>query len=152
MTIAPIRRLVIPQSFLAIDAALVLMQNVADGLVVYPKTVERNLAAEMPFMATENILMKAVAAGGDRQELHERIRVHSQAAASRVKEQGGDNDLLERLRGDDVFANVDLGAAIDPHAFVGRGPEQVDEFLDQIVGPIRRRLDGDGGPSAEVTV
>jgi adenylosuccinate lyase len=147
-----IRRLVIPQSFLAIDAALVLMQNVTDGLVVYPKTVERNLGAELPFMATENILMKGVAAGGDRQQLHERIRVHSQAAASRVKEQGGDNDLLERLRGDDAFADVDLGAALDPYTFVGRAPEQVDEFLDQLVGPIRRRLDEDGGPSAEVTV
>lgn len=148
------RRLVIPQAFLAIDAALVLMQNVADGLVVYPKTVERNLAAELPFMATENVLMQAVAAGGDRQELHEKIRVHSQAAATRVKQEGADNDLLDRLRGDDAFAEIDLDAATDPLAFVGRAPEQVDEFVAEQVAPIRARYANREGtaPSVEVTV
>ncbi|MEP4681005.1 MAG: adenylosuccinate lyase, partial [Rhodopirellula bahusiensis] len=107
------RRLVIPQAFLAIDAALVLMQNVADGMVVYPATIAKNLGAELPFMATENILMQAVAAGGDRQDLHEQIRVHSQAAALEVKQNAGDNDLLERLKGDENFAGIDLEAAID---------------------------------------
>ncbi len=148
------RRLVIPQAFLAIDAALVLMQNVAEGLVVYPKTIRRNLAAELPFMATENILMQAVAAGGDRQELHEKIRVHSQAAAAQVKQEGADNDLLDRLRGDDAFAQVDLDAATEPLAFVGRAPEQVDEFIEQQVEPIRARYaNHEGGPpSVEVSV
>ena len=148
------RRLVIPQAFLAIDAALVLMQNVADGLVVYPKTIRRNLAAELPFMATENILMQAVAAGGDRQELHEKIRVHSQSAATQVKQEGADNDLLDRLRDDDAFAQVDLDAATEPLAFVGRAPEQVDEFIKEQIDPIRARYANREGasPSVEVTV
>ncbi len=146
------RRLVIPQAFLAIDAVLVLMQNVAEGMVVYPKTIARNLAAELPFMATENILMRAVANGGDRQELHEKIRVHSQAAATQVKDEGADNDLLHRLRDDPAFAGTDLDAATDPLAFVGRAPEQVDEFIAEQIEPIRWRY-GDGkGLSAEVTV
>ncbi len=146
------RRLVIPQAFLAIDAALVLMQNVADGLVVYPATIARNLNAELPFMATENILMQAVAAGGDRQELHEQIRVHSQAAAQRVKNEGADNDLLTRLRDDAMFAATDLDAATDPSAFVGRAPEQVDEFLAEVIAPIRARYDGGEDLSVEVKV
>ena len=99
------RRLVLPQAFLAVDAILLLYQNVAAGLVVYPQVIARHLHEELPFMATENILMAAVAAGGDRQELHERIRQHSQAAAAVVKEQGGANDLLERLAGDPAFAS-----------------------------------------------
>lgn len=114
------RRLVIPQAFLAIDAALVLMQNVADGMVVYPATIRRNLMTELPFMATENIIMKGVAAGGDRQELHEQIRVHSQAAAQRVKTEAGENDMMQRLASDPQFAGIDLSAATDPAAFVGR--------------------------------
>jgi adenylosuccinate lyase len=146
------RRLVIPQSFLAIDASLVLMQNVADGLVVYPKTIERNLNAELPFMATENILMKAVAAGGDRQLLHERIRVHSQEAARRVKAEGEANDLMDRLSNDDAFAAVDLDAAMNPLDFVGRAPEQVDAFLAEHVEPIRQRYQGGGDLSVEVKV
>ena len=92
------RRLVLPQAFLAVDAILILYHNIARGLVVYPQVIARHLREELPFMATENILMAAVAAGGDRQELHERIREHSQAAAARVKQQGAENDLLERLR------------------------------------------------------
>tara|TARA_R110002049_G_scaffold2750_9_gene22343 strand:+ start:11930 stop:13366 length:1437 start_codon:yes stop_codon:yes gene_type:complete len=146
------RRLVIPQAFLAIDASLVLMQNVADGLVVYPKTIQRNLAAELPFMATENILMKAVAAGGDRQELHEQIRVLSQEAARRVKAEGEDNDLIDRLRSDPSFASVDLDAAMNPLDFVGRAPEQVDQFVAEQVDPIRARYRGDEGLSVEVNV
>ncbi len=146
------RRLVIPQAFLAIDASLVLMQNVTSGLVVYPKTIQKNLALELPFMATENILMQAVSAGGDRQELHERIREHSQEAARRVKAEGEANDLLDRLRGDEAFAGVDLDAATNPHDFVGRAPQQVDEFLAQQIEPIRRRYGDDDHLSAEVHV
>src|SRR5919201_143500 len=107
------RRLVIPQAFLAIDAVLILYQNVATGLVVYPQVIAKHLREELPFMATENILMAAVAAGGDRQTLHERIRQHSQAAAAVVKEQGGDNDLIGRLKKDKAFASVDIDVATD---------------------------------------
>ena len=133
------RRLVLPQAFLAIDAILVLLHNVATGLVVYPQVIARHLREELPFMATENILMAAVAAGGDRQELHERIRQHSQAAAAVVKEQGGDNDLLARLKQDQAFAAVDLAAAVDAASLTGRSAEQVDEFLAEVVAPIGKR-------------
>jgi adenylosuccinate lyase len=133
------RRIVLPQAFLAIDAILTLYQNVAEGLVVYPQVIARRLAEELPFMASENILMAAVAAGGDRQDVHERIRRHSVAAAQVVKEQGGANDLLSRLAGDPAFAGVDLSAALDAKRFVGRAAEQVDEFVAEVVGPIRAR-------------
>ena len=131
------RRLTLPQAFLAVDAVLLLYQNVAAGLVVYPRVIAANLESELPFMATENILMAAVAAGGDRQDLHERIRRHSQAAAAVVKQQGGRNDLLERLAADTAFVAVDLKGALDPATFVGRAPQQVDEFLAEVVEPIR---------------
>ena len=134
------RRLVLPQAFLAVDAILILYQNVASGLVVYPQVIAKHLAEELPFMATENILMAAVAAGGDRQELHERIRRHSQAAAAVVKEQGGANDLIERLKSDTAFAKVDFAAALEPSKFIGRAPQQVDEFLAEIVEPIRETV------------
>jgi len=140
------RRLVLPQAFLAVDAVLILYLNVADGLVVYPNVIARNLEAELPFMATENILMAAVAAGGDRQDLHERIRRHSQAAAQVVKTEGGSNDLLARLSFDEAFADVDLGATLDPSQFVGRAPEQVDEFVAEVVEPIRRKYGKGAGP------
>ncbi|MCA9246716.1 MAG: adenylosuccinate lyase [Planctomycetales bacterium] len=146
------RRLTLPQAFLAIDAVLVLYQNVTEGLVVYPKVIERHLAEELPFMATENILMQGVAAGGDRQALHDRILIHSQAAAAVVKEQGGANDLLDRLRGDEAFAGVDLAAAVDARGLVGRAPEQVDEFLAEHVAPMRQKYAGRGEMSADVTV
>ena len=133
------RRLVLPQAFLAIDAILILYQNIAESMVVYPKVIERNLRAELPFMATENILMAAVERGGDRQELHERIRVHSQAAAAVVKQEGGENDLLERLRSDPAFAEIDIDAEMEPSRFVGRAPEQVDEFLEDQIEPIWSR-------------
>ena len=136
------RRLVIPQAFLAIDAVLILYQNVASGLVVYPQVIARNLREELPFMATENILMAAVSAGGDRQDLHERIREHSQAAAAEVKQHGKSNDLLDRLAEDKAFAGVDLAEAVDARSLVGRSPEQVDEFLADIVEPIRERYAG----------
>lgn len=133
------RRLTLPQSFLAIDAALVIYRNVASGLVVYPKVIESNLAAELPFMATEEILMAGVRAGGDRQDLHERIRVHSLAAAKQVKEEGQPNDLMERLKTDAAFAKVELAGALDARRFVGRAPEQVDSFLREVVRPVRER-------------
>ena len=145
------RRLVLPQAFLAIDAVLLLYQNVASGLVVYPQVIARHLREELPFMATENILMAAVAAGGDRQGLHERIRQHSQAAAAVVKQQGGENDLVDRLKGDQAFAGVDLDAAVDPAALTGRSAEQVDEFLAEVVRPIRTRY-GDASDVAALRV
>ena len=135
------RRLVLPQAFLAIDAVLILYQNVASGLVVYPEVIAKNLREELPFMATENILMAAVAAGGDRQDLHERIRQHSQAAGAVVKQEGKPNDLLERLAGDEAFGGVDIDAAMDASQFVGRAPQQVDEFIEQVVEPIRKSAD-----------
>ncbi len=146
------RRLVLPQAFLATDAVLVLCQNVASGLVVYPKVIAAQLEAELPFMASENILMAAVAAGGDRQELHERIRRHSQAAGAVVKQEGGRNDLMERLAGDEAFAGVDLAAVLEPSQFVGRAPQQVDEFLAEVVEPIRAKYADALGCEAEVTV
>jgi len=133
------RRLVLPQAFLAMDAVLILYQNIAEGMVVYPKVIEKNLRAELPFMATENLLMEAVERGGDRQDLHERIRQHSQAAAAVVKHEGGENDLWDRLSCDPAFAGIDMNAALEPSAFVGRSPEQVDEFIAQQVEPVRRR-------------
>jgi adenylosuccinate lyase len=146
------RRLVIPQAFLAIDAVLILYQNVATGLVVYPQVIAKHLAEELPFMATENILMAGVAAGGDRQDLHERIRRHSQDAAKVVKEQGGTNDLIERLKGDVAFVKVDIAGALDAGKFVGRAPEQVGEFITTIVEPIRKRYATSLQQSADVKV
>ncbi len=133
------RRLVLPQAFLAIDAVLVLCRNVVSGLVVYAPVIGANLAAELPFMATENILMAAVAAGGDRQKLHDRIRGHSHAAAAVIKQEGRPNDLIERLKADQAFAALDIDALVDPRQFIGRAPEQVDEFLAGVVAPIRAK-------------
>lgn len=144
------RRLVIPQAFLAVDAILLLYENVANGLVVYPQVIAKNLREELPFMATENILMAAVAAGGDRQDLHERIRQHSQAAAAEVKQHGRTNDLLDRLAADQAFAGVDLSAVVDPQKLVGRSPEQVDEFLTEIVEPIRLKWSDRPTPAADI--
>ena len=146
------RRLVLPQAFLAADAVLILCQNVTTGLVVYPQVIAAQLAAELPFMASENVLMAAVAAGGDRQELHELIRRHSLAAAAVVKEQGGPNDLLDRLKADPAFAKTDLAAALDPRAYVGRAPEQVAEFIAEVVAPIRQRYPQSASADAEVKV
>jgi adenylosuccinate lyase len=134
------RRLVIPQAFLAIDAILLVYRNVAHGAVVYPEVVAKNLRDELPFLATENILMAASLAGGDRQDLHERIRRHSQAAAEQVKQHGHANDLLERLANDPAFAAVDLQQVMDPRRFVGLAPEQVDRFLRECVQPVKDRL------------
>ena len=147
------RRLTIPQAFLAVDAILILFQNITDGLVVYPKTMEKHLNEELPFMATEEILMAGVQAGGDRQKLHEQIRVHSQDAARQVKEHGQANDLLERLKNDPSFENVDLSEALDGRRFVGRAPEQVDSFVANVVQQVRDRYAGVAADlSGEVTV
>ncbi len=134
-----VRRLTLPEPFLALDGVLDLLVNVTSGMVVYENTIAANLAAELPFMASENILMAAVQAGGDRQALHEVIRTHSQAAAQRVKTEGAANDLLDRLRSEPAFKNVDLDAALEPTQFVGRAPQQVEAFIQEVVAPIRDR-------------
>ncbi len=137
------RRLSLPEAFLALDGALDLMHNVASGLVVHEAMVRKNLMAELPFLATENILMEAVKAGGDRQDLHERIRVHAQEAGHRVKHLGLENDLLDRLRDDPAFAAVkdrltddDL---LDPMKYVGRSVEQTERFIAEVIEPLRER-------------
>lgn len=134
-----VRRLTLPEPFLALDGVLDLLINISSGLVVYDKTVAANLAAELPFMASENLMMAAVQRGGDRQELHEIIRTHSQAAAQQVKAEGKPNDLLERLAAEPAFAGVDLQAALDPASFIGRAPEQVDAFVVDVIEPMRLR-------------
>ena len=132
------KRVTIPESFLATDGMLRIVVNVARGLVVYPKTIAARVAAELPFMAVENILMAAVKAGGDRQDLHEAIRRHAQAAANRVKQEGKSNDLLDRLKRDPLFREVDIDGHVAPAAFIGRAPQQVEAFLEDYVQPVRR--------------
>ncbi|MGH7215332.1 MAG: adenylosuccinate lyase [Tepidisphaeraceae bacterium] len=146
------KRLSVPEPFLAIDGCLNILVNVARGLVVYPKTIEAAVMAELPFMATEEILMAGVRAGGDRQELHERIRRHSLAAAEQVKQHGRPNDLLDRLKVDPAFLAVDLGDVMDPRRFIGRAPQQVDRFVTDIVEPIRQRYAGQLNRDAELRV
>lgn len=146
------RRLVLPQAFLAIDAILLLLQNISADLVVYPKVIESNLNQELPFMASENVLMAAVAAGGDRQELHELIRQHSVAAGHQVKQEGKANDLLDRLAQDTAFDAVDLKSLMDGSQFVGRAPEQVTEFIELVIDPIRSRYSVDAQSDAEISV
>jgi len=133
------KRIVIPEAFLAVDGILEILTNVLDGLVVYPKVIAARVQAELPFMATENILMAGVKAGGDRQALHEKIRQHAQAAAAQVKELGRSNDLMERLKADPDFAKVDLNTVLNPALYIGRCPQQVDTFITEIVTPIRRK-------------
>src|SRR2546422_422955 len=118
------KRLTIPEPFLAIDGALILVINVARGLVVYPNTINAAVMAELPFMATEEILMAAVRAGGDRQQLHELIRRHSQAAAEQVKSHGRPNDLTHRLQQDPAFGKLNINHLLDPAQFIGRSPQQ----------------------------
>jgi adenylosuccinate lyase len=133
------RRVVIPEVFLAVDGILEILLNVLDGLAVYPKVIAARIAAELPFMATENILMAAVKAGGDRQQLHERIRQHSQAAAAQVKKLGKHNDLIDRLKADPAFKKVNFRKVLDPKTYTGRAPQQADEFLKDVIAPIRKR-------------
>jgi adenylosuccinate lyase len=134
-----VRRLIIPQAFLGVDAILNLYLNIVPGLVVHPAVIARHVAAELPFMATENLLMAAVQAGGDRQDLHERIRVHALTAAERLKDGAADNDLIDRIRTDPAFPPVDFDRVMDPRHFVGRAARQVDEFIKRDIEPIRRR-------------
>jgi len=146
------KRLAMSEAFLAADAILLITLNVAQGLVVYPAVIAARIEAELPFMATENILMAAVTAGGDRQELHERIRRHSQAAAEQVKTRGRANDLIERLRKDDAFAGLDFDKLLDPATFIGRAPQQVDEFIESEIAPLRKQYAGLLGQRSELNV
>ncbi|XVJ59085.1 MAG: adenylosuccinate lyase [Tepidisphaera sp.] len=141
------RRLSLPEAFLALDGALDLMHNVASGLIVHEAMVRKNLMAELPFMATENLLMECVKLGGDRQHYHEVIREHAQAAGFRVKNEGADNDLLSRLQADTNFASKARGGPLsaelnweglmDPMKYIGRSVEQTERFLKDVVGPLR---------------
>lgn len=148
------KRLSIPEAFLAIDGILNLYANVTDGLVVYPKVIEQRLRKELPFMATENIMMDAVKRGGDRQELHEKIRQHSMAASRVVKEEGGENDLLERIANDKSFGVTleELEAILQPSKYVGRAPEQTTDFLNEVVYPAIAPYESVEDEKAEITV
>ena len=140
------RRISVSEAFLSVDAILNIYMNVTSGLVVYDRVIDRRVREKLPFMATENILMRSVKAGGDRQALHERLRVHSHAAAANVKLEGGKNDLLERIKGDPAFPieAEEIDAVLDPALYVGRAPEQVDEFLADVVDPILSRYPDKG--------
>ncbi len=148
------KRLSIPEGFLAIDGILDLCLNVVDGLVVYPKVIRKHMMAELPFMATENIMMDAVKAGGDRQELHERIRELSMEAGKNVKVNGEENNLLELIAADPAFglSLEDLKKTMEPSRYVGRAPEQVDAFLGQVVKPILEKYRDILGEKAEINV
>jgi len=146
------RRVVIPEAFLAVDGILEILVNVLDGLVVYPKVIAVHVEAELPFMATENILMAGVKAGGNRQELHEKIRLHSHAAAAQVKQFGRPNDLINRLKADIAFREVDFEKVLNPKNYIGRAPQQVDEFLRGIVGPICRKYRKHLGKKVDLSV
>ena len=148
------RRIVIPEAFLGVDGILNLYNNVSSNLVVYENMIKRRLNAELPFMATENIMMDAVKAGGDRQELHERIRQHSMAAGRVVKEEGKENDLLERIAADSAFGMTmeQLQAIMKPENFVGRSPEQTVEFITEYVQPVLDENKDILGMKAEINV
>ena len=148
------KRLSVPECFLAIDGILDLYLNVVDGLVVYPKVIEKRLMSELPFMATENIMMDAVKAGGDRQELHERIRELSMEAGKRVKQEGLENNLLELIAADPMFGVTldELKAKLDPSKYVGRSKEQVEEYLAEIINPILDANKEELGMTAEINV
>ena len=148
------KRLSVPEGFLAVDGILDLYLNVVDGLVVYDKVIIKHMMAELPFMATENIMMDAVKAGGDRQELHEKIRELSMEAGKNVKEKGLDNNLLELIANDPAFnmSLEDLQKTMDPSKYVGRSPEQVDEFLTEVINPILEENKEILGMSATINV
>ena len=148
------KRLSVPEGFLAVDGILDLYLNVVDGLVVYPKVIEKHLMAELPFMATENIMMDAVKAGGDRQELHERIRELSMEAGRNVKEKGLDNNLLELIAADPAFnlSLDELKKTMDPSRYVGRSPKQVEEFLEEVIKPLLEENAGELGLTAQINV
>ena len=148
------KRLSVPEGFLAIDGILDLYLNVVDGLVVYPKVIRKHLMAELPFMATENIMMDAVKAGGDRQELHEKIRQLSMQAGKAVKEEGKDNNLLELIAADPSFhlSLEDLEASMQPERYVGRAPKQTEEFITEVINPILEKNKEALGLTAEINV
>ena len=148
------KRISVPEAFLAVDGILSLYLNVVDGLVVYPKVIHQRLMKELPFMATENIMMDAVKRGGNRQELHERIRVHSMEAGKQVKVEGKENDLLERIAADETFGVTldELKDILDPAKYVGRSPEQVTEFLTECVNPILEQYKDELGVTVEINV
>ena len=149
-----IRRISLPESFLACDAVLNLYMSIMEAPAVYPKVIEKHIQEELPFMATETILMARVQKGGDRQELHEVIRQHSQAAAAVVKEEGGENDLLDRLAADAAIGMTrdELEAVLDVKKFIGRAPEQVTEFIDGHIDPVLRRNEARLGMSSDLRV
>ncbi len=148
------KRIVIAQAFLSVDAILNLYLNISENLVVYDKVIAKHIAAELPFMATENIMMECVKAGGNRQELHERIRVLSMEASKNVKAEGKDNNLIDLIRADDMFAAVRdrLDGILDAKNFIGRSPEQVEEFLTAEIDPILEKHKDLLGESGEVRV
>ncbi len=148
------KRIAVSESFLAVDGILQIMLNVTGGLVVYPKVIRSRVMSELPFMATEMILMEEVKRGGDRQELHERIRVHAMEAARQVKMEGKSNDLLERIIADPYFkmTEEELRAAIKPENFIGRAPQQVTEFLEEYIQPILKEHQDDIRLDAQLTV
>jgi adenylosuccinate lyase len=146
------RRIVIPEAFLAVDGILEILINVLDGLVVYPKVIESHVAAELPFMATENILMAAVKASGNRQQLHEKIRQHSHEAAEQVKKFGKCNDLIDRLKKDGAFKKVNFKTILNPKSYVGRAPLQVNEFLGDVARPALRKYRGKFNRTVELKV
>jgi adenylosuccinate lyase len=149
------KRIAVPESYLATDSILLLMHNVASGMVVYPEMIRRRLMEELPFMATENLLMRAVKRGGDRQDLHERVRVHSLEAGREVKMHGRPNDLMDRIAGDPAFGvtRAELEEDLRPELYVGRSPQQVDEFLAEWVQPVLDRYpEALGGAAPELRV
>lgn len=148
------KRIAVAEAFLGVDAILNIMMNVTDGLVVYDKVIRQRVMNELPFMATENIMMDAVKKGGNRQELHEKLRVHSQAAARVVKEEGGKNDLVDRIAADPAFmvTKEEIEAILQPEKFIGRSAEQVDEFLTDIIQPLLDEHADVLGEKEELTV
>lgn len=148
------KRIVIAQAFLSVDAILNLYLNISENLVVYDKVIAKHIAAELPFMATENIMMECVKAGGNRQELHERIRVHSMEASKNVKVEGKENNLIDLIKADEMFAAVkdSLDGILDAKNFIGRSPEQVDEFISAEIDPILKKHKALLGKSGEVRV
>jgi adenylosuccinate lyase len=146
------RRLSLPESFLALDGAFDIMRNVAAGLLVYERVIAANLERELPFMATEDIMMAAVKLGRDRQEVHEAIRQHAQATGHRMKTEGADNDLIDRLRGDTLFVGVDLENLLRPERYTGRAAEQVDRCVAEVIEPIRARYRSAATSAPELNV
>ena len=142
------KRLSVAEAFLAVDSLLNIYGNITSGIVVYPRVIHKRVMAELPFMASENIMLDAVKRGGDRQELHERIRVHAMAAGKRVKEDGLDNDLIDRICADSAFGltHKDAEALLEPSKYTGRSAEQVEEFISTYIDPLLKT-----GAIAELT-